>query len=77
VRIEGNTPIHISVSVEPINPCAIIHKEAHHHLDNQNSGEGIQHEVHLHKGKKQWDPVHEALVKYPRHVKVVFQHSGW
>jgi hypothetical protein len=21
-RIEGNTPIHISVSVEPINPCA-------------------------------------------------------
>jgi hypothetical protein len=22
VGIEGNTPIHISVSVEPINPCA-------------------------------------------------------
>jgi hypothetical protein len=40
--IEGNNPIHINVSVEPINPCATNTPKKHHHLDNQILGEGRQ-----------------------------------
>ena len=37
---EGIHPIHINVSVEPINPCATnIHQGEHHRLDNQISKE--------------------------------------
>jgi hypothetical protein len=68
--IEDNTPIHTSVSVEPINPCVT------------NTPRRIppfrqQQEVHLHKGKQLVEQVQGALSKYTHRAEVVFQHSGW
>jgi hypothetical protein len=75
-EIEGNTPIHISVSVELINPCVTNTPRKTPPFRQPNFGRR-QHEVHLNKEKKLGEPVKEELVKYLHHVEAVVQNSGW
>jgi hypothetical protein len=75
---EGSHPIHINVSVEPINPCATNTPKITPRLENQSSEEVRQQEAHLHKEKQLEELVQAALVKYLHHVEeVVVSHSEW
>jgi hypothetical protein len=73
--IKGNNPIHINVSVEPINPCTTNTPKRTPPFRQPNFGEGRQQEVHLHKEQQLEELVQEALVKYIHHTEVVVQHS--
>jgi hypothetical protein len=76
---EGNHPIHINVSVEPINPCATnTPKRTPPFRQPQFGGSPTAQEVHLHKEQQLEEPVQATLVKYLHHTEeVVVQYSEW
>jgi hypothetical protein len=75
---EGSHPIHINVSVEPINPCATNTPKRTPLFRQPKFGGSRQQEVHLHKEQQLEEPVQAALVKYLHCVEeVVVQYSEW